>query len=317
MAVKKVLFPIDPYNSGSEIESNILNCLENLSKEMEIELLPIHAMDEGFQSTSHYFGPIDLVSFKNHLQEDCEKYMKKFSQFTYHPVEIVENFFGSQSAGVSLICQQIERLGAQLVILSSHGRSGWDRFVLGSFAENMMLQCRIPLLVVGLNYKKTDSFSRALMPVELGEASQKFLVDFLDAHELEFMKELKLYHKITMVDVEDIAWAPSLYSISGTHPNDLLNEAQKTAEKTLQAYMAHPLSQKRLSWEVSKDLGPVSEAITKRTQYPDIDFLIMKSEAGYLISSLFGSATREVIRDSVVPVLVYPHQCELPRIQSA
>jgi nucleotide-binding universal stress UspA family protein len=46
------------------------------------------------------------------------------------------------------VCKCAEDLGASYIVLSSHGRSGLRRMVLGSVAESILRRARVPVLVV-------------------------------------------------------------------------------------------------------------------------------------------------------------------------
>ncbi len=74
--------------------------------------------------------------------------------------------------------------------------------------------------------------------------------------------------------------------------------------------MNHPLSEKRLSYEVSTRLDALSEVICERAAEEDIDLLVMRSESGLLSANILGSVSRQVIREAEVPVVVYPFTCQ-------
>ncbi len=52
---------------------------------------------------------------------------------------------------VSRLRQEIEHYNADLLVLCSHGRSGWSRLVLGSTAEEMNRRAGCPVMVVPLD----------------------------------------------------------------------------------------------------------------------------------------------------------------------
>ena len=46
------------------------------------------------------------------------------------------------------ILNEVERIGAKLVVMSTHGRSGLARLLLGSVAEQVMRRVQVPVLIV-------------------------------------------------------------------------------------------------------------------------------------------------------------------------
>jgi nucleotide-binding universal stress UspA family protein len=46
------------------------------------------------------------------------------------------------------IAQTSKEVGADLIVMSTHGRSGFDRWMMGSVAEKVLRYGEIPLLLV-------------------------------------------------------------------------------------------------------------------------------------------------------------------------
>ena len=46
------------------------------------------------------------------------------------------------------IVSAAEEIGADLIVVATHGRSGWRRFVLGSVTEKLMRSAECPILTV-------------------------------------------------------------------------------------------------------------------------------------------------------------------------
>ena len=56
-----------------------------------------------------------------------------------------------EGAVVDTIVKHAERAGASLLVLGTHGRSGFQRFILGSTAERVVRTASLPVLTVHLN----------------------------------------------------------------------------------------------------------------------------------------------------------------------
>lgn len=307
---RKVIWPIHPTDSDLRIDENIVDCLTQLKRQFDFTIQPVSVMSADFFSTSEYFEPVDTQALREHLLQDCQNYIGRFKDFEFEDIVILENHYASQSGEVAMFANFVDQAKPDFVIMSSHGRKGWSRAFMGSFAESFLVKSTVPVLVVGPKYTKGNNFQSALMPVELSEKSQEFIETFLDHHALEFLNNLTLFHKVSMVDLEDIAWAPTLYGVGGVGADDVVKRAYEKTKKFLESFLIHPLSEKRLSYEISKRIDPLSEVIVERVKENDIGILVMRSEAGVLSANILGSITREVMRDSSVPVLVYPHACK-------
>ena len=62
---------------------------------------------------------------------------------------------------------------SSLLVLASHGRSGFDRFALGSVSEKVLRQAHCPLLIVRERVIRLREIKRVLVPLDGSELSQK------------------------------------------------------------------------------------------------------------------------------------------------
>lgn len=306
-AKKKVLWPIDPTNSDKVFDKNIKAFIEIYSKKVDVEIQPIHVVSADYFLTSEYFEPIDNEALKTNLRADCEKYLEAFSDLPIHSPLILDNHYNARGAEISLFNDYVKSYEPDFVLMASHGRKGWARTFIGSFAESFVLASEVPVILFGPQCEPVRSLSRAIMPVDLSSSTQEFLEKFLDDHRLAFLDKIMLFHKISMVDLEDITWAPTLYGLGSYGSLDILKRAQATTEAFLKSFMDHPLAQKRLDYGISEKLEPVSEVVNKEAQTGQFDLIVMRSEAGTLAASLLGSVTRDILRDATKPLIVYPH----------
>ncbi|MFH4354263.1 MAG: universal stress protein [Neisseriaceae bacterium] len=63
----------------------------------------------------------------------------------------------SPSAMASKLLHRAEALGAQILVLGTHGRTGLKHLLVGSFAETVMRQAKLPLLILPSKLDKQDN----------------------------------------------------------------------------------------------------------------------------------------------------------------
>lgn len=78
------------------------------------------------------------------------------------------------------IIDRAEADGADLIVLGTHGRSGVERWVLGSVAERVLRTSRVPVLTVPpraaeAGASEPRSFQRIVCPVDFGDTSRRAL----------------------------------------------------------------------------------------------------------------------------------------------
>lgn len=304
----KIIWPIDPHQSHKKADRNLLNFLTLLRKKIDFELQPVTVVSADFYVTSEYFEVLDTRALIENMSQSCNDYLKGFRSLKPLPAVVLENHFSSQGAQAAVLSEYVKKEQADFCIMSSHGRKGWGRVLVGSFAETFLLHSTVPIFVLGPDFKKTDSCQKALIPVELGESSKKFISHLVQNEALEFLKSLCLFHKISIVDVENVAWAPTLYGLVDYDSKTLLKTAKKNTQKHFEDLTQAAGVKKRLKFEVSESLDGVAEVVVKRSRKSDVDLVVMRSEAGGLTARVLGSVAREIIRDSRKAVLVYPHR---------
>jgi nucleotide-binding universal stress UspA family protein len=98
-------------------------------------------MSTAFQSTS--IEEMDLLNIQKSQSENVvERTIKKLGEGV-----LVTQFseYGSTADGI-ISCSK--EFGADLIVIGTHNRSGLDRWLLGSIAEDVVRQSEIPVLVV-------------------------------------------------------------------------------------------------------------------------------------------------------------------------
>jgi nucleotide-binding universal stress UspA family protein len=79
----------------------------------------------------------------------------------------------------SAICRSAHRLGAGLVIVGSHGRTGLRRLLLGSVAERVVRLCRCSVLVARPP-TRIGGYRRLLVPVDFSDLSARAIAMALE-----------------------------------------------------------------------------------------------------------------------------------------
>ncbi len=304
---KKILWAMSPTESEPQGDQHLKNLFEVLSKTFSVEIKPVYVLSADYYVTSEYFEPIDVQALKDNMKQECAAYLNQFPGKSFTDPVVLENSYSARGAEVRLFQDYVEQEKPDFVVLNSHGRSGWARTFLGSFVESFLLKTKTPTIVLGPKCAEIKSLKKAIMPVQLSESSQKFVEGFLDDHRLSFVEKLVLFHKISMVDIEAIAWAPTLYGLSDFNGVELMDRAKTSAHDYLKSFLDHPLSQKRLEYKVSEKVDAISDVILEEASSADFDLIVMNTEAGTFEANLLGSITRDVIREAQRPVIVYPH----------
>ncbi|MCH7395096.1 universal stress protein [Acinetobacter dispersus] len=144
MAYQKILVAID----DSEIAANVIREAAQLAKALnsEITVAEVMTLDPYLADAYVRMGQSnDLIErVRGYVQENLTKAEKKFEEHGLTvATQVLEGFSVHQE-----IIGAAQNLGADLIIMGSHGRTGFKQFVLGSVAQKVLAESHIPVLIV-------------------------------------------------------------------------------------------------------------------------------------------------------------------------
>ena len=144
---KRILVPLD----GSELAERALRPALQLAEKFEalVTLLRVIALDDS-TAVAAASGPQFL-----HLRDlreaqdrtECEAYLSAI-QAKCQAAPIIVATRVSFGAAPEMIVQVADQAGVDLIVMSTHGRSGLNRFLYGSVAEAVLRGTQLPLLLI-------------------------------------------------------------------------------------------------------------------------------------------------------------------------
>lgn len=196
------------------------------------------------------------------------------------------------------ILTQAERLGSDLVVMGTHGRSGFERLFLGSTAEKVLRKARCPVMTVPP--KAPDAMPRGPVPFTRILCA----VDFSDSSKvaLDYATSLARGSKSVLTLAHIIETRPLYYDFSPPVVIDL-TAWHKEARTRLRQMVPDDVRSSCAVSEVVREGTPYREILTLATEL-DAD-LIVVGVMGRSAADLFflGSTTHHVIREARCAVL--------------
>ena len=144
---KRILVPLD----GSDLSERALQPAFDLATQFQAQviLLRVIAMDDTTAAVAGS-GP-QFLNLRDMREErdraESEDYLKGIlAQCAANEVPVVTRVaFG---AAPEMIVQTADQTQAELIVMSTHGRSGLNRFLYGSVAEAVLRGTQLPLLLI-------------------------------------------------------------------------------------------------------------------------------------------------------------------------
>jgi nucleotide-binding universal stress UspA family protein len=188
-------------------------------------------------------------------------------------------------------CEEIRNMaqetGADLVVMGTHGRSGFKRLVLGSVTEALLNRPPAPVLTVNRDLKRRKGlFRTVLCAIDVSEWSAGTVAVALAIAD-EGAKRIMLLNVIEH-HVESFGGAVERAALAALH--DLIPD---------EARSSYAIDERVTFGESEREiLGVAVEQAA--------DLVVMGTRSGGALGHLFGSTVRRVVRDASCPVLVVP-----------
>ena len=140
--IRKILVPID----FSDSASNIIEWAAYLARESKSKLVLFHAyhLPVEFQQLEGAYLPPDFwANVKSEAEASLARYETELRE-SGHSVESVVR----EGYAATAIVDEANELGADLIVIGTHGLSGLKHMLLGSVAERVVQKAPCPVLTV-------------------------------------------------------------------------------------------------------------------------------------------------------------------------
>jgi nucleotide-binding universal stress UspA family protein len=209
---------------------------------------------------------------------------------------------------VSEILSQATDMKADLLVMGTHGRSGFERLLLGSVTEKILRKASCPVLTVPSRHPDAVPatpvlFKRILCPVDFSDCSLEALKYALslaqeaDAHltvlhvigdELEVTPDA--YGAILMNDLESLA------DFRKRHEDDARRRLKEAVPESVAEYCS-------VETVVSRGVKPSREILRIAAEQRTDLIVVGVQGRGAANLVFFGSTTNQVVREATCPVL--------------
>lgn len=198
-----------------------------------------------------------------------------------------------------------EETGADLIVMGTHGRSGFEHLLLGSVTEKVLRKATCPVMaipapVMGETARTAPHFRRILCPVDFSDGARAALAYALSLGEEEDAR-------VTLLNVIE----PAPDAADGVAPFETpgpARHAEMVAGRLERLRELVPPAARECCWvETTVEDGKASREIVRVATERGCDLIVMGAHGrGALDLLVFGSNTHAVIRAGVAPVLTVP-----------
>jgi nucleotide-binding universal stress UspA family protein len=287
LALRRILFPTD-FSDGAALafpqaaalaawhdaELHVLNVTERAAPPEETLPVSLDVL-RGWLGRASDAGPTD--------------------EFDLEALSLVQHQVDDDSAAERIVAYA-EAEGIDLVVMSTHGRRGVQRMLLGSVTEEVVRTAPCPVLAVRSDGDEAPSpiVRRILVPVDFSDASSA-AVRHANALAQTYGAEIDLLHV-----VEQVVY-PSAYGVEPAYfPTQ---EVLARVERTLGEMAREGLGRNQV--QVSAVVGYAPMSILDHADEHDIDLIVIATHGrSGLDRMLLGSVAERVLRRAPTPVFI-------------
>lgn len=283
-----ILVPLD----FSELSTSALRSAQQMARLFQGTITPFHSylplneVDGG----PYMFGGMGSTSTAIDDYEEIESSLH--SRLVELAEENVEpSFLGDPLISIGNPAQAIieEAKDFHMIVMSTHGRTGFSRFFLGSVAEKVLRMAHLPVLIVN-EEREITTINRILLTTDFSDHSKEAF---------SYAKEIALKARAKLELINVFAYDPE----QDNDPDKSKIELRKQRLKVLAKEELHELND-LISTNVIVSTDTPHEAILNYNLNNPHDLIVMSTVGRTGIDYLMmGSTTANVVRHVKSPVL--------------
>jgi nucleotide-binding universal stress UspA family protein len=300
----KIVVPLD----GSVLAEKALPYAAQLARIFEAEIVLLRG------AVAHvYWGDIPPEDSWEVAQEATE-YLKVVKALLTDPViapslppEKVSFRVVDSDTPVALAETAREAM-ADLIVMTTHGRSGISRLFMGSTAMGVLHATNLPIVLIHpqeqhFDYASEANLTNILVTLD-GTTGAEAILESVS----EFAKVARATLTLLRVVAPVYYPSPGIFSPHAYYPPELIDQEINERELEVKQYLAKiqgELTQKGISSRIAVEIGLTTENILNYIAHNKPQMIAMATHArNYLGRLVLGSVADELIRKTNLPVLL-------------
>lgn len=270
----------------------------------EVHLLHAHEGDFSY-GVPAMMGPGTKAAVGNAIEESLRKRLEELGR-KFSLAQDSKQRHVRIGRAYNAICEVAEKIGADLIVIGTHGYGGWRRFFLGSTAERVVQHAPCPVLVV--RERERDSLEpsggslqirKILAPVDFSECSRKglrYAIDFA----ANCGASVTLLHTI---QVQPLIPSEDMAELTHMPAPGVIERAARMEMRKLEKAVAFG----EVKHDTQIRAGRAALEICRFAEQSEADLIVTSTHgATGLEHVLIGSTAERVVRHAPCPVLIVP-----------
>jgi nucleotide-binding universal stress UspA family protein len=299
--IEHILCPVD----FSEFSRHAFDRAVAVARSFGADITVLHVLPRPSAVPALPYGPEGPGPFGFEVV-DRDRALTELSRFlaTGHPIGVPVHYVTAESPSIHQeILLQTCRLSADLVVMGTHGRSGFNHWFLGSAAEKTLRSSKVPVLVAPPHLPDAvpasrDPFRSVICAIDFSEDSARALA-YAASLARRAGGQLAVLHAVEPMPVGYDPVVGGGFDIVG-YEQALAKSAGAQLQKFVQR-IAH------CDKETIVTVGRAHREILRTAAERQADLIVLGVHGRNALDRLvFGSTTEHVVRRATCPVLAVP-----------
>lgn len=145
MTYQHILVPVD----GSDISFSAVKHAVGLAKAFNCKITAISVIAEDpFSGADFYYTAGMLQDYFKEAYNNAQQALEKVNEIATVEGVNIETSIKKGMVSAETIIDAAEELNVDLIVMGSHGRKGFQKWLLGSFAQDVLSQTTLPVFIV-------------------------------------------------------------------------------------------------------------------------------------------------------------------------
>lgn len=144
MSYQNILVPVD----GSEVALNVVQHAVELAKAFNSKITVVQVMTLDPYIAAEYLsdGQSNLLieRARKFIEDNLAQAKAKFNEYG---IDVETKILEGESIHRTIM-KAIDNLNIDLIVISSHGRTGFKKLIMGSVAQSLITEVNVPVFVV-------------------------------------------------------------------------------------------------------------------------------------------------------------------------
>jgi len=270
--MKMILVPID-------FSADSINALEHaiiIANKIDASVRLIHVV-----KSKKFEPPFVINEFTSILSNSIDDFMKRIIEKYAKKVKAGMDFKIREGKIYREICNQAKYDDAYLIIMGTHGVSGFEEKVIGSNAYRVVVNSPCPIITIRQKFNPIEP-RKIILPIDMSKETRK-KIPFVTEYALNFNSEIHVIG-VSNVNSNDIKQKLTLYC----------NQVEEY------------LNEKKLA--VHKDIimnNDITESIIQYAVKNDAQLIAIMTEQLNRLAFWLGPTAQEIVNNSPIPVMSF------------